>query len=558
MGLRARGVRLVLLSLVAGGVGLRLVQYLTNRSLWIDEAALALNLIHKSYASLAGHLDYGQMAPIGFLWLEKSVVSLFGTGEAALRLLPFCAGVAALVVFARLSSTVLCPLGAIVAVGLFAVNHRLIYYSSEVKQYSADVAVTVVLLTVGMALTRGRFTAGRLTVLAVVGTLGGWLSHPACFVLVGIGASMVAAAYQRRELRAFSFAVALGGWWAVTVLPVLMLERRNLSAEDRRILDHYWSDGFPSVSAGPGAVLRWLGSAFRSELSYLFEPYQFGWRLGYVISMTLPVALVLGGVFLARRRTDIFLLVVTPLILALAAAVVHALPFSRRLMLFVLPMILLLAGEAIDVLSAGVARWGPAFALTVGMTFFVVTLARTLAVLPEYGEELRPVLEAMQPRARTGDTVYVYNGAIRAFQYYQPRLGFPSLRVTLGCCSRDQWQIDVEALKGLSGRNRVWLVLAHWYGAESSFLLFAMDRFGHRQVAIRAHGAAAYLYELPEVPRQAFEDVLAAIPPDRGRSVQQWMCSGGILYEPPCGIRSGSRRSVPPLNSHLACRLKYS
>ncbi len=259
--------------------------------------------------------------------------------------------VAALFVFARLSSTVLCPLGAIVAVCLFAVNHLLIYYSSEVKQYSTDVAVTVVLLTVGVALTRDRFTARRLTVLAVVGTLGGWSSHAACFVLAGIGALMVAAAYQRRSLRAFSFAVALGSWCAVSVLPVLMLERRNLSAEDLRILNHYWSDGFPSVSAVPAPSCDgWQCFPESAFLSLRTFPLQLA--VGHVILMTLPAALVLRGVFLARRRTDIFLLVVTPLVLVLAAAVVHALPFSRRLMLFVLPMILLLVGEAIDALSA--------------------------------------------------------------------------------------------------------------------------------------------------------------------------------------------------------------
>jgi hypothetical protein len=527
---RARIARIVLLLLVAGGVALRLIQFLANRSLWIDEAALALNLIHKSFASLAGHLDYGQMAPIGFLWLEKSVASLFGTGEAALRLVPFGAGLLGLALFAWLSWAVLSPSGAVVAVGLFAVNDRLIYYSSEVKQYSTDVAVTVALLTAGIALTRDRFTAKRLIVLAVLGTLGGWLSHPACFVLAGIGASMIATAYRRRDPRAVAATVALGGWWVVTVLPVLMLERRNLSAEDVWILGNYWKDGFPSASAGMGGVLRWLDSASWRELSYLTE---FG--LASWITAVLLVAVVFGGVSLAMRRVDVFLLVVAPIVLMLAAAIVHALPFMQRLMLFVLPLILLLVGEFIDTLSLRFAPWGPAVAWTIGAAFFGLTLRRTVSFLPEYRDELRPVLEAVQRRARPGDAVYVYNGAIRAFQYYQPRLGLTFQSVSLGCCSRDQWRVDVEALRRLGGRDRVWLVLSQWYWGEASFLLLAADRFGHRQVAIQAPGAAAYLYDLPEVPRQTFEDVLAVIPPDRNLA-HPWQCSGGILYESSCGV----------------------
>src|ERR1700760_495586 len=90
---RARRVPPWLPLLVALGAALRLLQLLPNRSLWIDEAALALNLIHRSAQQLAGHLAHGQMAPIGFLWLEKASMALFGDREPSLRLLPFASGV---------------------------------------------------------------------------------------------------------------------------------------------------------------------------------------------------------------------------------------------------------------------------------------------------------------------------------------------------------------------------------------------------------------------------------------------------------------------------------
>ena len=76
-------------AIVVLGLGLRTVQYARNRSLWLDEALLALNILHRSAGGLFKGLDYHQGAPIGFLLLEKLATKLAGNGELALRAFPF-------------------------------------------------------------------------------------------------------------------------------------------------------------------------------------------------------------------------------------------------------------------------------------------------------------------------------------------------------------------------------------------------------------------------------------------------------------------------------------
>ena len=83
----------------------------------------------------------------------------------------------------------------------------------------------------------------------------------------------------------------------------------------------------------------------------------------------------------------------------------------------------------------------------------------------------------------------------------------------------------------------MWLILARWYEGEDSFLALALDHFGRRLAAIRAPGAAAYGYALREVSEREYEEVLAVIPPDRRVATPPWQCTGGILYDPSCGIR---------------------
>jgi len=61
------------------GVFLRLSQYLSHRSLWLDEAKLALNIVRRPMGVLLLQpLDSAQGAPIGFLAIEKNGREFFG------------------------------------------------------------------------------------------------------------------------------------------------------------------------------------------------------------------------------------------------------------------------------------------------------------------------------------------------------------------------------------------------------------------------------------------------------------------------------------------------
>jgi hypothetical protein len=100
---RVNGNRLLLWqrwAIVVGTVGavLRLVQFFSCRSLWYDEALLALNVLHRSFKGLFQPLDYHQGAPVGFLLLEMLSTQLAGKGELALRTIPLLAGIASLFV----------------------------------------------------------------------------------------------------------------------------------------------------------------------------------------------------------------------------------------------------------------------------------------------------------------------------------------------------------------------------------------------------------------------------------------------------------------------------
>ena len=133
-------------SLVALGLVLRLYHYGRNPALWHDEAATVLNVIHKSFGELLGPLYASATGPPLFLWLQKSVTLGLGDGTYALRLVSLLASCLGLIVFARLARQTLAPIGAISAVLLVACSDRLLWHAAEARPYSSDVLIAVLLL----------------------------------------------------------------------------------------------------------------------------------------------------------------------------------------------------------------------------------------------------------------------------------------------------------------------------------------------------------------------------------------------------------------------------
>ena len=182
---------------MAVGFGLRIAQYLENRSLWGDEVAIALNLRLRSFHGLLHPLSYDQTMPFGLLLVLKAFGSVFGYSEWVLRLPLLLAGCALILLawflFARLFEQRV----VFVFVALLAISEPLIYYAGEVKQYGLDALVALIMLWLGLNTLKKETSASwpRL----IVGGIGALLfSQPVVFILAGIGGAAAISADTMR------------------------------------------------------------------------------------------------------------------------------------------------------------------------------------------------------------------------------------------------------------------------------------------------------------------------------------------------------------------------
>ena len=118
------------------------------------------------------------------------MASVFGTSELVLRSPAFIASILGLVVMAVLVRRELDPVTGLVALGLFAGATSVIEYGDEVKQYSLDVLVALLIALVVSYAWRARLDRRWCLALAATGVVAVWCSHIAPFVLLTAGATL--------------------------------------------------------------------------------------------------------------------------------------------------------------------------------------------------------------------------------------------------------------------------------------------------------------------------------------------------------------------------------
>ena len=518
---RALTSRVMLAALVLLGAVLRVYQYAADRSLWLDEAALAHNIIHRGFGHLAAPLDFAQLAPVGFLWLEKCAVLLLGSSEYALRLLPLLASLAALVLFAIVARRILPGIAAPFALFLVATAPQLIYFASETKQYSFDTAGALAIVLIALVARDHPLPARRAVVFGAVGGLLPWLTQPSVFVLAAAAAYLLFTGPRADRTRTLTAYVPMLALWTIGAALATWHGLHSLAPGDAAYLRTFWHPAFLPVQSGGVASAEWVSDLARGAFQWHFAP-----RLPWV-----ALALfVLGAVYFALRARALLVLILGPIVFALAASALHLYPVFSRLTLFVAPSLFLAvgAGAALLLVVAGerpVARVA-AFAALGIIALLSLTTARYLPILRE---ELRPVAQYVALHRKPGDTIYVYYGAAQAFRYYAPREGIPDSAFTVGACARTEWRGYTAQLDSLRGRPRVWLVLSHPFlrGGirEDSLFTTYLAHIGRRVEGVATYGALGALYDLSG----ATTDSRAYSPPASGDdSGARETCSGVV------------------------------
>jgi hypothetical protein len=499
--------KVLLCGILALGIAARLSLYLHNRALWTDEAALALNIVHKPLSELLGPMDYFQNSPLAFLLTTKLITLIGGTSEYALRFLPLLSGIASLFLMWAAARHVPVardserrgpwPTVPLLALAFLAATQYPIAYASELRHYATDIALTCLLLWLAFRESAARTNRAKSIFPAValvgVGVVAVWFSLASIYVLAAIGTTQFLFGVVRRDWRRAAWAVVGGGLWLTSIAAHAHLHEANVALRDLGPeLDRFntpWSMPFPPMS---GADLRWFPMVLARMFHYPASLDSAG--LG-------AFALLLGGVSLWRGRKETLCLLTLPFVYLLIGSTSGRYPVYGRFLLFLLPCLYLLLAEGVGSLLEANGRR----ARVAGGLLAVMLLAHPLAhaakamVHPYDRCESRPLLAHIASNWREGDTIYVVWNMACPFRYYCQEFGVgedtaiveprePSISGT----AKSYRNEHIPAV--VSRAERTWLVFDNDTERPIVGPPGHVNRLGKQLDVVAAHGATLFLY----------------------------------------------------------------
>jgi hypothetical protein len=529
--------RRLLAVVVMIGLALRAVQYLADSSLWLDEVALAKNVLELDVRDLLTEpLPYDQVAPGGFLLAQKAATLALGQSDRVLRLIPFASSALALLVYASFARRVLAPTAAFVATLLFATAAPLIVFAGTVKQYSTDVCAAVVLSWIALDLITREVSERRAWCAAFAGAVLQWCSYSAVFVIAGLllpVALWTSASPPESRQRRVGIVV---GMWAVSAVAITIWSLATTSAETLDYMRLYWADGLAPLS-----VQDWIRSGWPWPAIYRLFRGGVGAQAGLAYPLApLYVVLTIAGLSLLWRRdkrTTVILL--APIAVTLAAAAARQYPFRDRLILFLLPAVVTGIGEAAAAAARALRAFSPRLAPPAVIAVSVLAVWPVATKPPPYRvEDVKQVLGYVQARRQPSDEVYVYYASAPVVSVYDAAFGFARGAYAVGGCHRGNSRRYFEELDTFRGRPRVWVIVTHSLPGyrEREDIVAYLDAIGTRaddvNVPSRAISgeplpAEGFLYDLSATGRLARADAASFAVTGPSGTNQQNTCVNG-------------------------------
>ena len=479
----------LLIALVGVGIFLRVFHFLDNRSLWIDEIYLGTSLIKMNFSELlAPYLDYEQKAPVGFLWLVRACVLLFGKNEMALRLVPLVSGIASLFLFLPVARYFLKPMGVVVALGILALAPPLVYHAVEIKQYGVELFAAILVLYLYTRYHK-RSDYASLLLWGISGAIILWFSYTSIFLLAGMAGGIGLYYLLKKDWPALFRSLIPSVLWLVSFAINYFLFTYKHAGSEWLLIWFRTYDGFMPFPPTSAADLGWFVQKLFSTLHYPLGVswyslhFEYNALLRILLRMALlPILFLAFGLYgFFKYDKKVFLVLLLPVGLHLLASGLEMYPFFDRLTVYLAPLLILIIArgceQVVGLLPVRQRFWRyvlPAL-LLVGPLFNSLRQVINPALFGDYKKSYqREALLYINERYKPGDTVYVYWNNFPAYNFYKNAYGLKfdailgkDVRAVSGSYEEyfNNLRPDFEAL---AGKKRVWVI----------YNKFAMNKIG--------------------------------------------------------------------------------
>lgn len=417
--------------LVIIGIGLRLRAYLSGRSLWLDEAALAVFFIDRSLGgSISLPLPNSQSAPPGFLFATQFILEIFGANLFSFRLLSLVASLISVILFAHLSQVIFRSFVVrLFSIASFSLSPVLIYYSAEFKQYSLDVLAVILIM---IFLTMGDRARGP------------WIHMSfgiiSIFSLPGIMAAVfheLVRAYRRyEEHQIFSFSFVKSSFTRLSVIGIGTLAHLGHAffvaggIGSQGYMTRWWREAgaLAPESLETWSDLFWALRVVANQFAEIFIPQinsnpSADFRTFWFWAIPVSVA-AYGLISITKKKLwpnnpiVVFSSLISLGALVLASAQLY--PFGGRASLYLIPVFIIFIAEGIDYAVLNFTNLGKLLSVVGVFSLLLPSLAydARLAISPYDDRDAAYILDSIQKTTGKEVPVLVNNRNINQMRLH--------------------------------------------------------------------------------------------------------------------------------------------
>lgn len=458
-----------------------------------------MNIIERSYLELLEPMHSVQVAPIGFLWIQRALFDLLGPHDWVFRIFPLLIYIVGSITLYKLLHMLPLKKNVIlVMASLFVFCQPLIYYASEIKQYGSDVAIAIILMYT--ILRAYRTKQQQLIILSVVGIMAITLSNVSVIILTVAGSYRWFQIYKKTE-NVVNVLITPIIVWLVTFGLYFFFFIHNHPT--REFMASYWQS-FAYMPLNPFS---------REFVVFWAQTYEFifGKILGAnpkvpVLHHLFAIAWLIGvGTLIKRKQWGYLYLLLGPFFIHILLSALQIYPFVWRVSLYLQPFFALLCAIGFVSFTEFIISKIKLRRLRVALIFPGLSLLLiTLYTFPKDREEFKESYEYMLLQKQPKDHLFINPGAYNTWLYYD-LIGYIKRDIPHehGVPNRSDFTRHNKQLDSLKGR--VWFLSAHDYYDDSNLNMFEsqyiLDYLKAKGARVldkkKSVGSAIYLIEIP-------------------------------------------------------------
>lgn len=383
---------IIISGLMILGIYLRILFFSYDRPFWNDESALALNIINRSFFGLFSTLDYEQVSPPLYIVIAKFFGLFIRKYEIAYRLPALICSILSIPVFFVFCKKFLeKKISIIFAMMLFVINYQLIYYGQELKQYSADILVFLLILLSYFYIDFEKNKIWMPVLTGIVFAVSIWFSYTAVFGIFCIGCVMlIKNCKQWKQLLALflPFCLSFLVFWAF---------RHEINSSD--YLHLFWERGF-------------IAKNFSNFFNIISNNLHF-YFLNFTHKLFLYLLLLCGFISILKNIKDKkYFLIIIPFVLACVLSYFNIYPLSDRVSIYLSSLWFVVLAKSFDLFNfSNKCKWICSFIslflfLHIGLNCF--WLIKSVIIDKGYYVERTPeFLKMAESKMQKDDVLYV-------------------------------------------------------------------------------------------------------------------------------------------------------